>query len=269
MCKRLTREEIIQKARKKHGDKYDYSKLEYINYHSKVRIICPVHGEFEQRLQAHLDGQGCPKCGVNTRVTKRTLTKEEFINRAKEKHGDKYDYSKVEYINIRTKVRIVCPIHGEFLQVPYKHLKGNGCEICNRMFNHRVEGIGVNDSIGSSDSEIYKKWRQMLHRCYDLTEAYKRPTYDNCFVCEEWLTFSNFKKWFDKHYVEGWHLDKDVIVKNNKIYSPLTCCFVPREINNLFRIGVSEKTKQEKSKKYAEKYKDQLDDRVYNALTNY
>ena len=124
----LSKEEFIQKANEVHGNKYDYSKVEYVNNRTKVCIICPEHGEVWQTPHNHLSGQGCPKCGVE----KQTSTKEEFIKKAKEIHGDKYDYSKVDYSNAHTKVCIICPNYGEFLQTPNNHLRGHGCPKCKR-----------------------------------------------------------------------------------------------------------------------------------------
>ena len=129
--KRLTNKEFIEKARKIHGDFYDYSKVEYINKNTKVCIVCPIHGEFWQTPDNHLKGQNCPKCANTTRGNAFRSNKDEFIKKAREVHGDKYDYSKVEYTNINTKVCIICPIHGEFWQTPYSHLQGFGCKKCN------------------------------------------------------------------------------------------------------------------------------------------
>jgi hypothetical protein len=123
-------EKFIKKAREIHGDKYDYSKVEYVNSHTKVCIICPEHGEFWQEAGYHLNGEGCPTCAKIANDKKNTMTQEEFIRRAREIHGDKYDYSKVEYINSQTKVCIICPIHGEFWQLPTHHLMGHGCRKC-------------------------------------------------------------------------------------------------------------------------------------------
>ena len=124
----LTKEEFIKKAKEKHGDKYDYSKVEYKNNHTKVCIICPEHGEFWQIPQNHIKGQGCPKCSHRSYA----YTIEEFKQKAREIHGDKYNYSKINYINNKTKVCIICPIHGDFLQTPHEHLKGNGCPKCSK-----------------------------------------------------------------------------------------------------------------------------------------
>ena len=106
--KRLTTEEFIEKARAIHGDKYDYSKVVYKTSQEKVIIVCPKHGEFLQRPNCHLNGAGCPKCCNNTKKTA-----ESFIEDARAIHGDKYDYSKVEYVNNKIPVCIICPKHGE------------------------------------------------------------------------------------------------------------------------------------------------------------
>lgn len=112
--RRLTTEEFITKAREVHGDKYDYSKSVYTTKKEKVIITCPIHGDFEQSPDGHLRGQGCPKCKFEKLANDSRGTTEEFIEKAKQVHGDKYDYSKVNYVNARTKVCIVCSEHGEF-----------------------------------------------------------------------------------------------------------------------------------------------------------
>ena len=130
MARRLTTEEFKEKARDVHGDRYDYSKVEYVNAVTKVCIVCPVHGEFWQIPASHLKGIGCKKCGIEHRSDARRLSKEEFISKAKETHGDRYDYSQAEYVNSKTDVCIVCQEHGEFWQTPANHLSGNGCPKC-------------------------------------------------------------------------------------------------------------------------------------------
>jgi hypothetical protein len=117
---------IIDRFNKKHKNFYDYSLVDYDGTDKKVIIICPIHGEFKQTPHHHLSGSGCPECkGV------KQLTTDSFIKKAKEIHGDSYDYSKVNYVNNRTKVKIICPIHGVFEQSPNDHLnKKTGCPIC-------------------------------------------------------------------------------------------------------------------------------------------
>lgn len=83
-------------------------------------------------------------------------------------------------------------------------------------------------------NKIYTTWRNMLRRCYDKTYQEVQPTYKDVTVCEEWKCFQIFAEWVEENYKEGFQLDKDILIKGNKIYSPETCCFVPQEINNLF-----------------------------------
>lgn len=130
MTKRKTASEFIEEARKIHGDKYDYSKVNYKNTHEKVTIVCPKHGEFKQAPNSHLHGQGCPKCKYEKFSLDQRSTVEEFIPKAIKIHGGKYDYSKVVYINELTSILITCPIHGVFEQTPKSHLRGHGCPHC-------------------------------------------------------------------------------------------------------------------------------------------
>lgn len=161
-------------------------------------------------------------------------TKEQFIADAISVHGDKYDYSKVEYKTNATKVCIICPRHGEFWQTPNDHLRGRGCPVCKSLiYKKPIFGIGINDLILCKGSKMYKVWFNMIRRCYDSRFHIKNPTYKNCSVHKEWLILSNFKVWFDCNYKENYELDKDILVKGNKVYSPETCCFVPKEINML------------------------------------
>ena len=122
----MTTEEFIARAKEVHGDKYDYSKVKYVNARTKVTIICREHNyEFEQVPDKHLHGQGCPIC-----AGKEKITTELFIKRANEVHNGKYDYSKSVYKNNSTYVTIICPEHGEFQQTPAAHWKGAGCPFC-------------------------------------------------------------------------------------------------------------------------------------------
>ena len=177
----INTEEFIKKAKSIHGDKYDYSKVEYVNAHTKVCIICPKHGEFWQQAYCHTNlKQGCPKCYGNTKKTT-----EKFIEDAKKIHGDKYDYSKVEYKNNRTKVCIICPIHGEFWQTPKEHLKGSGCLECSYISLKEKQKLGNDEFIKRANDIHYGK--------YDYSKVeyinYETPV---CIICpkhgEFWQT---------------------------------------------------------------------------------
>jgi Zn finger protein HypA/HybF involved in hydrogenase expression len=135
MDKKLTTEEFIKKAQLIHGDQYDYTLVRYVNARTKVSVICPIHGKFEQTPSSHLNGSGCPLCGsVKGAAKKSKLAKEEFILKASLIHkGKGYLYEKVKYVNALTKVTVICPRHGEFNQLPNHHLSGKGCPSCSHM----------------------------------------------------------------------------------------------------------------------------------------
>ena len=123
---------FLEDARNAHGNKYDYSEANYKNALSKVKIICPEHGAFFQKPANHVRGIACSKCSDLIAADKRRLSTEEFIARAREVHGDKYDYSQAEYVTSHGKVEIICPEHGSFFQSAANHTKGNkaGCPGC-------------------------------------------------------------------------------------------------------------------------------------------
>ncbi len=131
MAKRLTTQEWIAKARAKHGDRYDYSKVVYTLGRNKVIIICSEHGEFQQNANSHTQGYNCPKCYDSKRGKSSRSTLEQWTTKARAKHGDFYDYSKVVYTLSRNKVTIICPKHGEFQQVAKEH-HFYGCMECGK-----------------------------------------------------------------------------------------------------------------------------------------
>jgi len=129
--RQFTKEEFIERARAVHGDKYDYSKVNYVNNKTKIIILCSIHGEFSQYPSNHLNKKvGCCKCGHIETSNKKRINAKEFIERSIKIHNNKYDYSKIKYINTQTKVTIICPAHGNFQQTPGQHLSGKGCFTC-------------------------------------------------------------------------------------------------------------------------------------------
>jgi hypothetical protein len=148
-----TTEQFIKIARKKHGDKYDYSKVKYIDYNTTVIIICPLHGEYNQRPEQHLARSGCTKCGYEKGANNNKLTTDKFIERAIEIHCNKYDYSKVDYRGWENKVIIICPIHKEFEQMAGSHLCGKGCISCsneNKFINYKDQFISNANNVHSN-----------------------------------------------------------------------------------------------------------------------
>lgn len=128
-ARRLGVDAFIERARTVHDNKFDYSLVSYTNASTPVDIICPTHGVFSQAPDSHLHGNGCSKCHFD----KLRGTKELFVKKARDIHGDKYSYDKFEYTHSLTKSVITCPIHGDFLQKPNTHLaKKAGCPTCDR-----------------------------------------------------------------------------------------------------------------------------------------
>jgi len=157
------KESFIIKAKKVHKDKYDYSKVIYNGIDEKVCIICPKHGDFIQKINNHLMGAGCPKCGNEAIGNTKRMTKEEFVRKSRELYGWKFDYSKVEYKGTEKKVCIICPKHGEFWQTPHSHLAKNGCHKCNM----EEEGYGRRLTL----DEFKKKAQEVHGNMYDYSKV--------------------------------------------------------------------------------------------------
>ena len=143
-------------ACKVHGEKYDYSKVEYTGKGNKIKITCKTHGEFNQTPNAHLQGAGCPKCGGTIK-----RNKEDLINTFNNVHNNKYDYSLMVYKNGLTKIKILCPIHGVFEQIPNSHFNGSGCSKCNSIISKPE--IEVQEFVKSLGFEIETNNRKILN----------------------------------------------------------------------------------------------------------
>jgi very-short-patch-repair endonuclease len=156
--KKHTKEEFINKANEIHKNKYDYSLVEYKNNKSKIKIICPEHGEFEARPDNHINKKsGCSKCANNI-----LYTTEDFIFRANIKHNNKYNYNKVDYKTAHKKIIITCSEHGDFIQKPSRHLSGDGCSKCSGKYHY-------------TNDEFIEKSNQIHNNKYDYSLTnYKR-----------------------------------------------------------------------------------------------
>jgi len=141
MTLKLTQKQFIEKANIIHNNRYNYSKSIYLGYNQKLIIICSKHGEFTQAPSSHISGgAGCPTCGGTT-----ALTTNEFIKKSNVIHINKYDYSKCVYQNNKTKIIIICKKHGEFTQMPKKHLIGQGCVKCAAEINGKKQLVNNDD----------------------------------------------------------------------------------------------------------------------------
>jgi hypothetical protein len=186
---------FIEKARIKHGNRYDYNLVEYINTRKKVKIICSIHGVFEQAPECHLLGYNCRKCAFVQQREKVCHTTEIFIQRATEKHNNKYDYSLVEYITARKKVKIICPVHGLFEQTPDIHLNSiAGCKQCGTL-------IVVQKQKGAKRSLKNQTQRKRIYT--EKQKLYNKKHYEKN---------KEHKKKIVKEYVE---LNKDFIKQRN------------------------------------------------------
>lgn len=168
----MTKNEFIEKANVVHNNKYDYSQVEYKNNKTPVAIVCPIHGTFLQRPDKHLQGQGCPFCSKT-----RKYSTDDFIARSRAVHGDRYDYSKSVYKNANSKIKIICPEHGEFEQLAGNHLKGKGCPKCkyNKAKTTLIEHYGVDNPMKSD--EIKQAVQQSVINKYGTDNFAKSAAY--------------------------------------------------------------------------------------------
>ena len=189
----MTTEEFIEKAKVKYGNKYDYSKAVYTKSTDKVEIICSKHGSFWQTPHKHNQGCGCQKCAIDTIKSKATNSIDKFLAKAKDIHGDKYDYGKVIYVAAKKNVTITCPVHGDFEQTPDSHTRGCGCVKCsNKATADRM--------VGNRQVSIQEFIRRagILHSSkYDYSEVEFKKTHEKVSIkCPE---HGVFKLTVNKH----------------------------------------------------------------------
>lgn len=163
----LTIDDFVEKAKKVHGNKFDYSKSIYKSMMEKIEIICPIHGSFWQLANSHVNvPRGCEKC----RISDLTFSKDEFIQRAREVHGDRYDYSKVVYKGKRHKIEIVCPVHGSFWTTPQTHVRCKS--ICSK-----CDDILHSARLSLTQEEFLQKAITIHGDRYDYSETVYNPNY--------------------------------------------------------------------------------------------
>lgn len=191
---------LEQEYHKIHNNKYDYTKTIYTRSTDKITITCPTHGDFTQLAADHKRGNGCSKCkgGVS-------ITKDDFISNAKKVHGEKYDYSLVEYTNMMSPVNIICPIHGKFTQRANDHSNGGcGCSECKR---EKLAELNCNVY---SDEPTLLYYVKITKDCMDYYKIgittksveyrYSRDVFHGCMVEVIWE--ENFDNGYDAFYKE-------------------------------------------------------------------
>lgn len=225
MSNQKTKDDFLISAKEIHLDKYDYSNVFYIKSSQKVKIICYIHGEFLQTPHHHLSGAGCKKCGYLKVSDKKRLSIEEFLQKAKFKHSDKYDYCLVDYINNQSKIKIICKYHGEFIQCAGSHLKGYGCKKCSGLSKKDVykftdEANLIHENKYDYSNVIYKNTHIKVkisckkHGCFE-----QRPSSHlmgmGCPVCNnksskleiEFLNYLGIKKENRQITINGFNVD--------------------------------------------------------------
>jgi hypothetical protein len=161
---RHTTEQVVAEFRAVHGDKYDYSRVEYRTNHTKVTIICPEHGEFKQAPSYHKGGGGCPACSYEDRGDLRRRTTDNAIAEFRCVHGDKYDYSQVEYKGAHAPITVICLDHGPFETTSNEHLRGTDCPKCalvSRSGENHVRAIPADEAVA--------RYRETFGDRYDLS----------------------------------------------------------------------------------------------------
>jgi hypothetical protein len=216
MAKVSTTNDFIKRAREIHGDKYDYSKVEYINSKTKVCIICTEHGEFWQTPSNHLQGHGCTKCKIEKSSIENKSNIRIFTQKSCVIHNNKYDYSKVEYIDSKTKVCIICTEHGEFWQTPSDHLKGRGCPKCKNVKSSILHT--------KTNEQFLKEIRQIHNNKYDYSKVkYANSHKKICIICpvhgEFWQTPNSHLNGQGCPKCGQSHMEKEIMqmLENNKI----------------------------------------------------
>lgn len=184
--KRVTTSEFIDKSLNKHGDRYDYSKSRYKSAKEKVIVICKIHGEYTITPNNHLNGKGCPKCGLIKSKKTRLKGLDYFITKSRLIHGDKYNYDHVEYVNDRHKVKIICPIHGEFHQSLGGHCSGRGCIECGHEYRSKYHPRKLTLEV------VINRCKEIWGDLYDLSQIvdYKNTSSKVKIICTKHGEFS-------------------------------------------------------------------------------
>lgn len=173
-----TSEQFISELKKVHGNEYDYSKVIYTGIDNEIIISCKSHGDFLQSAYTHIKGSGCPKCKGEKMSNRQLSTLSYFIERAQKIHGEKYDYSLVDYKKGTMKVQIKCKQHGIFEQIPDSHLQGRGCPSCSESKGEKMISKILSDL--NIDYLREKKFEDCKGKVHKLPFDFYLPDYNIC-----------------------------------------------------------------------------------------
>lgn len=232
MGKKLTFNDFLRKAKEKHGNKFDYSNVNFKGVDIKVKIICPEHGEFEQTPTNHFK-YDCKLCSATKGGIKNRLSKKEFIKKSNLIHNNKFDYSKIKYEKTTDIIKIICPKHGEFEQKAEYHLSGRGCHKCGRestiksntyiledlikIFNKKHKNFynytktiysGISNSIKvecpeHGEFEIITYEHKIGKKCPECEFEQKRLKSQNNFIKNSSIIFDNFYDYKNVYYINN------------------------------------------------------------------
>lgn len=201
-----TNKEFISEAKEVHGQKFNYSEVNYTNTHSKIKLTCNECGySFEQNAKSHISGTGCPSCSSNQRYTTK-----EYIEKAKRVHNNYYTYENTKYTTAHSKIIITCPIHGDFEQNAASHMQGTGCFNCKpggfdktkpgRLYYLQVDINGVpHYKIGITNNTVRSRFRSTLDR--NRITVLKQKLYENGQDALDWESF--FKNRYKEYQYKG------------------------------------------------------------------
>jgi len=208
---KIGEDKFIERSNKIHDNFYDYSLIKnYKNNRTKVKIICPKHGIFEQEPRHHLSGQKCPTCQGNKK-----LTDDDFIKRSKDIHKNKYDYSLSKINGTHSKTKIICPKHGIFIQIVDSHLRGHGCPKCKDSKGEKIiEWYLIKNQIEFKKQKMFDDCKDIRRLKFDFyLEKYN--------LCIEYDGLQHFKiaEWGEKKLKDSVKKDtiKNIFCKNNNI----------------------------------------------------
>ena len=238
MSKKYTTSDFIRKSNIIHNNVYDYSKSQYVNDRTNLVIICGRHGEFNQVPNVHYRS-GCPECGLLRRSNYRRNNVKELLDKFINKHGSKYDYSKMEYVKMKDKIMIHCNIHDiDFLQSPIKHLdsKTGGCPKCNSIGKGCLDkesfiekSISVHGDRYDYSESIYVKSKKKVkilckeHGLFEITpnshlngRGCPKCNRNGGIIENQWLDelnipIHNRQSKIDNYYVDGIDLDNKIM----------------------------------------------------------
>jgi len=211
-------EDFVKKAKEVHGNTYDYSLTKFKSTREKIQIICKKHGEFNSLPSDHIHKKsGCPKCAYKKCSNRLKSTTDDFILKAEKTHRNRYDYSLVNYVNSTTKITIICPVHGKFLQTPDAHLSGKNCPHCNLSKGElKIKGILESNNIQFKQQKTFKECKDIRLLPFD----FYLPEYNLCIEYDgeqHYKPIKVFKGEFGLKEIQRRDFIKTEYCKNNNI----------------------------------------------------